>query len=429
MRRLLLGLSLIAASCGTDIASRRDALADLTSRKYRLFPPPLPAAPFRPTAIVLHSTCGLDRTAALAEMTRLGMGVHVLIDADGEAYRLVDLDRPTRAARGLDDVAIHVSVVGGATVEGLLRNPLQLEAAAQIVGRLAERFGIPKSNADVASRRGIFSHKQAKYRFGGLKRNEDKGNMEPGEGFASAVIDGIGGVYVEEKDWVDRAGDGWICVWEGGDLGRRGELTKGRGLTPAPPLPSPPLEMEEVRRLQYVDRGTMTEVRGIVLHFTATPTWARAVEAFERRRLGPSIIVDTDGRAWQVVDRLDDKVAAAAGTNDHCIQIEIVGEDEDALLANDAQLRAVAAVVKALGKARSIPLSNADIDSLRGVYSHGQAKKRWGRSAWMWGVDYDPGERYMKRVLEEAGGAYVPEKHWIGRRSGEWAVSLEEWLP
>jgi N-acetylmuramoyl-L-alanine amidase len=153
------------------------------------------------------------------------------------------------------------------------------------------------------------------------------------------------------------------------------------------------------------------------------------VATFERRRLGPSIIVDTDGSAWQVVDRLTDKVAAAAGTNDHCIQIEIVGENEAALLANERQLRSVASVVKALGADRSIPLNNRDIDSLRGVFSHGQAKKRWGRSAWMWGDDFDPGERYMKRVLEAAGGTYVAEKDWAGRRAGEWVVVDEAWLP
>lgn len=361
-------------------------------------------------------------------MERRGLGVHVLIDADGTVHRLVEPDRPARAARGLDDVALHVSVVGGVGAE-LLADPRLLEAAAQVVRELADRHGIPRSNADLLSRRGIFSHQQAKYRFGGLKRNEEKVRMEPGEELMAALLAKIGGTFHEEKDWVGRAGDGWICVWEGGDLGRRGELTKGRGLTSAPPAPARPLEMAEERRMRYVDRGSMEEVRGIVLHFTATPTWERAVEAFERRRLGPSIIVDTDGRAWQVVDKLEDKVAAAAGTNDHCIQIEIVGEGEEALLANGPQLRAVAAVLKSLAAARSIPLDNRDIESLRGVFTHGQAKKRWGRSAWMWGDDFDPGERFMKRVLEAAGGTYVTEKDWTGRRSGAWVVADDTWLP
>lgn len=361
-------------------------------------------------------------------MERVGGSVHVLIDVDGTARRLVDFDRPAKAAQGLDDVSLHVSIVGGIGAE-LLADPRLLDEAARVVTGLAERFAIPRSNADIASRRGIFSHQQAKYRFGGLHRNEEKGRMEPGEEFMKALLTRIGGTFVEEKNWVGRAADGWICVWEGGNLGSRGDLAKGRGLTPAPKPPPPPLEMSEERRMRYVDRGPMKDVLGIVLHFTATATWKEAVDAFERRRLGPSILVDTDGRAWQVVDRLEDKVIAAAGTNDHCLQIEIVGDNEEALLANEPQRRAVAAVVKALGAARSIPLHNRDIDSLRGVFSHGQAKKRWGKSAWMWGDDFDPGERYMKLVLEAAGGTYVPEKDWTGRRSGAWVIVDENWLP
>jgi len=405
MRFAILGFLMAVASCGT-----------------------VPRRTFQPTAIVIHSTSGLNREAALAAMKRAGAAVHVLIDANGNVYRLQSTDLPASAARGIDDAALHVSIVGGVGPE-LLKDPRPLEAASRIVSDYAERFQIPKSNADVPSRRGVFSHQQTKYRFGGLKMGEEKGRMEPGEEFMKALLTRIGGTFVEEKNWIDRAADGWVCVWEGGDLGRRGELTKGRGLTKTTAKPVRPIEGSEERRMRYVDRGSMEEVRGIVLHFTATATWKEAVDTFERRRLGPSIIVDTDGRAWQVVDRLEDKVAAAAGTNDHCIQIEIVGDSEESLLANDAQIKSVAAVLKALGASRGIPLNNRDIDSQRGVFSHGQAKKRWGGSAWMWGDDFDPGERFMKRVLEEAGGTYVPEKDWTDRRSGAWVVSYEIWLP
>jgi N-acetylmuramoyl-L-alanine amidase len=408
MRRAILGLLVAAGSCAS--------------------PAPDPGRPFRPTAIVIHSTSGLGLDAAIDAMEKQGTTVHALIDVDGAIHELTPSDRPARAARGMDDVSLHVSVVGGVGSE-LLAAPALLEAAAALVGDFAKMYRIPRSNADVTSRRGIFSHEQAKYRFGGLKRNEEKGRMEPGENFMKALLARIGGTFVEERDWAGRSGEGWVCVWEGGNLGVRGELTKGRGLTPAPAKPGPPLELAEERRLRYIDRGRMEEVRGVVLHFTATKTWKDAVDAFERRRLGPSVIVDTDARAWQVVDRLEDKVAAASGTNDHCIQIEIVGENEEALLKNGPQLKKVAAVLKALNAARGIPLNNRDIDSLRGVFSHGQAKKRWGRSAWMWGDDFDPGEKYMKRVLDEAGGTYVEEKDWNGRRSGAWVVVDESWLP
>jgi len=418
MRRAILGLALLIASCGTGPALE-------PSR-----PSPTPAN-FRPTAIVIHSTSGLDRPSALAAMKRTGARIHVLIDADGTVYRPLSTDLEGRAARGMDDVALHVAVVGGSDAQALT-GPRLLESAARIVGELADRFGIRRSNADVISRRGIFSHMQTKFRFGGLRRNETKDAMEPGEDFMKALLKRIGGEFREEKDWVGRATDGWICVWEGGDLGVRGELTKGRGLTvpPSPPLaPLAPLEQEETRRMRYVDRGKMEEIRGIVLHFTATKTFKQAIETFERRRLGPSIVVDTDGHAWQVVDRLEDRVAAAGGTNDHCVQIEIVGENEEALLENGSQLGKVVEVVKSLCAACSIPKTNRDIESLRGIFSHGQAKKRWGRSAWMWGGEFDPGEHFMKRVIEGAGGTYAEEKDWAGRRSGAWVIEFEDWLP
>ena len=192
MRRVIAGISLLVASCGPR-------------------PSPLPAVPFRPTAIVIHSTSGLDRDAAIAAMKRIGAGVHVLIDANGSVHRLLPNDRMGHAARGMDDVALHVSVVGGLGAE-LLANPRILEAAANVVGGFADRLAIPKSNADVISRRGIFSHQQAKYRFGGLKRGEERDRMEPGEDFMKALLGRIGGEFREEKDWVGRGAERWVCV-------------------------------------------------------------------------------------------------------------------------------------------------------------------------------------------------------------------------
>ncbi|MBI4564916.1 MAG: N-acetylmuramoyl-L-alanine amidase [Planctomycetes bacterium] len=380
-----------------------------------------------PTAIVVHSTSGLSLMETLAALEYRAMGVHLLVDADGRTYRLVDLDRRVRAARGFDDVALHVSVVGGVDEE-LLKNEAQLESAARVVRVAADHFGIPKTNADVVSRRGIFSHQQAKYRWGGFRRGERKDRVEPGEAFMRELLRRAGGVFVEEKDWKGRAEEGWALAWEGGDLSTRGALTKGRGLTPTPPPALRSVEVVEARRMKYVDRGTI-EPRGIVLHFTATETYDEAIEAFERRRLGPTITVDVDGRAYQVVDRLEDKVVAAGGTNDHCVQIEIVGLGESVLLENSAQTKKVIEVISELCEKYRIPKTNRDIESRRGVYSHGQAKKRWGRSAWLWGTDFDPGETYMKRVIEGAGGQYVEEKDWPGRTSDEWFILYDEWLP
>ena len=43
---------------------------------------PASSAAFRPTAIVLHSTSGLDRRSAVEKMNQRGTGVHYLVDPD-----------------------------------------------------------------------------------------------------------------------------------------------------------------------------------------------------------------------------------------------------------------------------------------------------------------------------------------------------------
>ena len=385
-----------------------------------------------PGAIVLHSTSGLLFARAIDEMKKRGWSLHVLIDADGKAHRLVPLDRQARAARAMDDIALHIGVAGGVGSELLLNRP-QFEAAADLVGLLAKHFRIFKSNSNVIERAGIFSHSQVKYRFGGLKRGEAEGRWEPGEEFVEEVLKRIGGTWFPEEKWHARMADGW-CV-----LPRTARASatasKGRDLTPRAKVELASCESEDGLqpasfRMKYVNRGKMAEIRGIVLHFTYTETLSDAVEkGWERDGFGPHLVVDTDGKAYQLVDALDEQVAAAAGTNETCLQVEIVGLGQAPLLANAAQLAKVVEVVKELAQKFRVPLTNEEIDERRGVFSHGQAKKRWGRSRTMTGKDFDPGEEYMKKVLEGAGGTYVPEAKWKGRTDGEWAVEYEDWIP
>ena len=52
-------------------------------------------------------------------------------------------------------------------------------------------------------------------------------------------------------------------------------------------------------------------------------------------------MVDKDAKAYQLLDSLDDMAQAATGTNQNCIQIEIVGKNMDELLSNDKQTQKV----------------------------------------------------------------------------------------
>ncbi|OHB77442.1 MAG: hypothetical protein A2Z34_09225 [Planctomycetes bacterium RBG_16_59_8] len=399
-----------------------------------------PAVPFRydrnlpmvPRALVLHSTSGKSLYSAMLAMERRGQAVHLIVDRDGTLYRLTDsLELQGRAARGMDDVAIHLCAVGGEESE-LLLNVAQWKRMAEIVRILCEGYAISVTNHDIVGKGGVFSHAQAKYRHGGWLPND---RLEPGEGFARNIIEGAGGKYYPEPEWKDRFGDGWHLVRENPAANRaRGELTRGRGLTPTPRAALKSVErtpeglLVEGRRLRYVDRGKI-EIRGVVLHFTATKTYDAALNALEDRRLCSTFMVDTGGAAYQILDALDDKPAAAGGTNEHCIQIEIVGLNESALLENEAQTEKVCEVVAELCRLYDIPKNNRDIASLRGIFSHGQAKKRFGRSAWLWGDEFDPGEGYMQRVIEGIGGRYHPEREWKNRASEDWIFADDDWMP
>jgi hypothetical protein len=79
-------------------------------------------------------------------------------------------------------------------------------------------------------------------------------------------------------------------------------------------------------------------------------------------------------------------------------------------MANEKIKESTVKLVKALSEKYNFTIQNYDIDSHSGVYSHGQAKKRWGRSVWLYGDDFDPGENFMKYVIETAGGTYYRDQ-------------------
>lgn len=385
-----------------------------------------------PRAVVLHSTSGKGLYSTIRALEERRLAVHLIVDGEGVVYQIMEsLEEKGRAARGMDDFSIHLCAIDD-NGEPLTRNIRQIQKIADLLKFLCAEYNIPVSNFDIGSSKGVFSHMQAKYRFGGFLPND---KLEPGEEFTRMAIERAGGKYFPEEEWKGRYDAGWTLVREREESNaKRGELTKGRGLTPTPEAQLKSVErmkdgrIVEGMRLRYVDRGKI-EIRGVVLHFTATADYKTTIATLEDRRLCSTIIVDTDGSAYQVMDSLDEKPAAAGGTNEYCVQIEIVGKDESALLANKIQTEKVADILRELCKKFNIPNDNHDIGSLRGIFSHGQAKKRFGRSAWLWGDEFDPGETYMERVIGVAGGTYYRERDWKDRAGGDWIFLFDDWSP
>ena len=381
-----------------------------------------------PKCIVIHSTNTKTFTLAMRTMEMFGFAVHIMVDVDGRVYQLMDsLDERGWAARGMDEKAIHVEVVGNSE-KSMLANKEQLKAVIQTVEWLTLKYNIPKNNYDV-EKKGVFPHYQSKKRYGGIVEDDP---LDPGVRYTKKVIEGIDGKFYYETKWKDRLTTKWKYIMFGkarflhgkgfkpknepkkSDVKipkDNGPSMKGHGHTDAP---SPTLEIFETDkdgtiadcgRISYRNRGKI-EIRGIVLHFTATDDLAFTIRVFNQRHLGPQIIVDSDGKVYQAMDALDDRAAAAVGTNDYCIQIEIIAMSEDELLKNKAQTESVIKLVKELAEKYKIPLNNYDIESNAGIFTHGQAKKKWGMSEWLYGSTFDPGERYMKVIVDGIGGTY-----------------------
>ena len=184
----------------------------------------------------------------------------------------------------------------------------------------------------------------------------------------------------------------------------------------------------EEYRVKYVFDQSM-EPTCIVLHFTAISDFKVSLKVLEDRRVSANIMVDKDGKAYQLLDSLNHTARAAGGTNNSCIQIEIVGKNTEELLANDSQTKKVIALVNELSKKFGIQISNEKIESLKGVFSHTQAKKKFGRSVALVGKDFDPGEEYMKKVIEATGSKYYNEEEWYDRKSEDWIILYGDFQP
>ncbi|AOP33143.1 N-acetylmuramoyl-L-alanine amidase [Leptospira tipperaryensis] len=388
---------------------------------------------FRVKSILLHHTNSLKAEEYLEKSKSSGWMVHFLVLENGAVYGVEEPAKILyRAAPGMDDFTIHVSWEGSG--ESILKNESQLKALSDLIQSLSKEYSIPLNNYDIASGKGVFTHSQSKKKFGRFIDTSDCG----GEKILSTIFSRIQGKFYPETEWKDRFIQGWVIRKEKfvDATGKKIVQTysHGRGNTPAPSIELNSIEKTsegkalEDKRLRYNHRGTIRP-DCIVLHYTAIPDYQKTLEVLEKRNLSATFLADKDGKIYQLLDSILDTAAAATGTNANCFQVEIVGKDTEMLLANKEQTEAVVRLVKELSEKYKIPLSNEKVESLRGVYSHTQAKKKWGGSIHLDGKDFDPGEPYMKAVLELAGGSFFPEENWHERQSNEWILLFSLFQP
>ena len=168
------------------------------------------------------------------------------------------------------------------------------------------------------------------------------------------------------------------------------------------PLLNSPLLLGQ--RIKYRCQGDIQKVSGIILHFTDTNTMENAINAMESRQLFVQIIIDKDGKAYQLTDKVSNFSAGATGGNSWGINIEIVGKEVDLEKSSeqkDAQFQSVVATTKFLSDYYQIPITNElpfPLDTQwQGIFSHQQVDAfhpKGGRRG-----KIDPGETYMRHVM------------------------------
>lgn len=382
------------------------------------------------TAVVLHHTGTKSLKEYLIASLLSNFSIHLGIDKSGNVY---GFSNPflvvTYTVPKMDLFSIHIALEG--EEEEILSNFTQLKKVAELIEKISKKASIPKTNQDIASLKGVFTHTQAKKKFGNFIDLNECGS----ERVLKTIFLLIGGKYFPEEDWQGRYERSWVARKEKNNISKqKSNFDRGRGITSAPKLELESLEQTtnnvtpESFRLQYKFQKKI-QPTCMVLHFTAISSFQRSLEVLEARGLSATIMVDKDGKAYQILDYLDDMAQAATGTNENCIQIEIVGKNTDELLANPIQIEKVKTLVLELSKKYDIPLTNYKIEGLRGVFSHTQAKKKFGGSVALVGKDFDPGESYMKLILESIGGKYYEEKDWFERSSSDWIILDADFQP
>ncbi|EOQ95474.1 N-acetylmuramoyl-L-alanine amidase [Leptospira wolbachii serovar Codice str. CDC] len=382
------------------------------------------------SAIILHNS----GKRKLPDFLKLSVDnqfmFHVYVDSEGIIFGDPNfLNHEWSAAPGIDLESIHIVYEG--TQETLYNNRKQRGALNRMISYLAEELDIPKSNYDVISKRGVFTHNQTKRRFGGFVDFSPCGS----ELALKQILSEIDGKFFEEDDWKDRFVTGWVLKKENKEILKETfKPTNGRGITKAEKINISKIEKDEKGfppeeyRVKYLFRGKI-KPSCVVLHYTAISEYFKSLRTLEARNLTASIMVDNNGKAYQLVDVLEDRAAAATGTNDNCIQIEIVAKDTEELLKQPDQIQTVKELVTELTSKYKIPLSNEKVEDLVGVFSHTQAKKKWGGSIFLNAKDFDPGEDYMEMILNSIGGKYYSEPEWKNRKSIDWAILYRNFQP
>lgn len=149
--------------------------------------------------------------------------------------------------------------------------------------------------------------------------------------------------------------------------------------------------------------NTMSQVKGVVLHWTAGSPNASVdqfIAAIRSNRAcsgGCSVqfYIDGGGRVYQLVDNIATITSHASGVNSSAVGIEIGGASEGMLTANAVQSAAVAALVKYLVQTYNFPAEDRTPEKTGIMSHHITDRQPWGGN----NGKTDVGDNYHRLII------------------------------
>ncbi|EMG11153.1 N-acetylmuramoyl-L-alanine amidase [Leptospira interrogans serovar Grippotyphosa str. LT2186] len=163
-------------------------------------------------------------------------------------------------------------------------------------------------------------------------------------------------------------------------------------------------------------------VKSILLHHTYGLKAGEYLDKSKSSGWMVHFIVLENGSVYGVEEPSKILYKAAPGMDETTIHVSWEGNN-DSILKNEVQLKSLVNLIETLSKKHSIPLNNYDITSKKGIFTHTQSKKKFGRFL-------DTGEcgseKVLSSVLLKLQGKFFSETEWKDRFDSGWVIRKEK---
>ena len=193
------------------------------------------------SSLLLHHTDSKSKEEYLRDSIASGYAVHFIVGKDAKYYGWSSsLNLTVKAVPKMDDFSLHISIEG--KEDSILQNKKQLEATGKLLKKLSTDLDIPFSNQNINSNSGIFTHIQAKKKYGNFVDLSECGS----EKILKEILRSFEGKYFSEENWEGRFERDWILRREKKNKEiPEPDFDRGRGITTQTKIELKELERDE----------------------------------------------------------------------------------------------------------------------------------------------------------------------------------------